>query len=32
MDFDYFKTFGGLPLVGDLPAGLALWVELVSLV
>ena len=23
MDFDYLKTFGGLPIVGDLPAGLA---------
>jgi hypothetical protein len=30
MDFDYFKTFGGLPIVGDLPAGLAAWALLFS--
>jgi hypothetical protein len=30
MDFDYLKTFGGLPIVGDLPAGLALWALLFS--
>jgi hypothetical protein len=30
MDFDYLKIFGGLPIVGDLPAGLALWALLFS--
>jgi hypothetical protein len=30
MDFDYLKAFGGLPIVGDPPAGLAAWACLVS--